>query len=58
MKSAEIGVWYKGKFCPLWSGLYTESSNNPSFVRGSLPNLSRALKAEQHDAGVVVWYED
>ena len=52
------GIWYKGKFCPLWGGLYAESSNNPSFVRGGLANVSRALKAEQHDAAVVVLYED
>lgn len=28
-------------------------SNNPSFIRGGLENVSRALKAEMHDAGVV-----
>ena len=40
-------------------GLYVGISNNPSFLSGAkgLPGLSRALKAEQHDAGVVVEYE-
>lgn len=52
------GIYYKGKFCPLWGGVYAESSNNPSFVRGGLADVSRALKAAQHDAAVVVIYED
>ena len=34
-------------------------SDNPSFRSGAqgLPNLSRAIKAEMHDAAVVVEYE-
>lgn len=58
MKKTEIGVWLKGEFCPLWSGVYTQMSNNPSFIRGGLPGLSRAIKVVVQDAGVVVWYED
>ena len=33
-------------------------SNNPSFIRGGLPGLSRAIKAEMHDAAVCVEYDD
>lgn len=51
------GTTYKGKFIPVWSGLYCETSNNPSFIRGGLPGLSRAIKAEQHDAAVCVEYD-
>lgn len=29
-------------------------SNNPSFIRGALPEMSRALKAEMNDASVCV----
>lgn len=35
-------------------GLYTDFSNNPSFQRAGLNNISRAIKAEMHDAGVVI----
>lgn len=50
----EKGCWYKGKFIPVGGGLYCDSSNNPSFIRGALPGLSRAIKAEMHDAAVCV----
>lgn len=53
----EKGVWFKGKFIPVWSGLYCGSSNNPNFIRGSLPNVSRAIKAGLADAAVCVEYE-
>ena len=53
----ERGVWYKGKFIPVGGGLYCQSSNNPSFIRGALPGISRAIKAEMHDAAVCVEYE-
>lgn len=53
----ERGCWWKGKFIPVGAGLYCESSNNPSFIRGGLPNISRAIKAERHDATVCVEYE-
>ena len=32
-------------------------SNNPSFARAGLPGISRTIKAEMHDAAVVVEYE-
>lgn len=48
------GVLFKGKFFPAYGGLYTRMSDNPSFIRGGLENISRALKAEIADAGVVV----
>lgn len=53
----EKGCWYKGKFIPAWGGLYCDSSDNPSFIRGALLGLSRAIKAEMHDAAVCVEYE-
>lgn len=52
------GVIYRGMFFPLWGGLYTDFSSNPSFRRAGLENVSRAIKAEMHDAGVVVEYEE
>lgn len=33
------------------------TSNNPSFVHGGIKDLSRAIKAEMHDAAVVVEYD-
>lgn len=40
-------------------GLYCFTSDNPSFRHGlkGLPNISRAVKAEMHDAAVCVEYE-
>jgi len=49
------GVWYKGRFCPVWGGLYI--SNSADFDHGALPDISRTLKAGKHDAAVVVEYE-
>ena len=40
-------------FFPAWCGLYTQMSNNPSFIRGGLDNISRTIKAEMADAGTV-----
>lgn len=59
MKESKKGLMFKGKFCPVWGGLYSDVSNNPSFLSGAkgLPGLSRAIKAEMHDAAVVVEYE-
>lgn len=37
-------------------GLYVDTSEG--FFRGTLPDISRTIKAEFHDAGVVVMYED
>jgi len=52
------GIVFKGKWCPIWGGLYAGSSDNPSFMRGGLKDVSRALKSELHDSAVVVLYED
>lgn len=54
VKETKEGCWYKGKFIPAWGGLYSQMSNNPSFIRGALPGMSRALKAEMNDASVCV----
>lgn len=53
-ETTKEGCLFKGKFIPVWGGLYSQSSNNPSFIRGALPGLSRALKAEMNDASVCV----
>ena len=50
------GVMFHNRFCPLWGGVYV-LVGNPSFFRGGLDGLSRTIKAEMHDAGVVVEYE-
>lgn len=50
-----LGIWYKGRFCPLWSGLYT--SDTEAFFRGGLEDMSRCLKCDD-SAAVVVIYED
>lgn len=50
-----MGIWYKGKFCPLWCGLYVDMSTE--FFRGTLPFVSRTLKCDD-SASVVVLYED
>ena len=58
MSESKKGVIYKGMFFPLWGGgLYCDMSNNPSFARAGLPGISRTIKAEMHDAAVVVEYE-
>ena len=59
MSELKKGVIYKGMFFPLWGGggLYCDMSNNPSFARAGLPGISRTIKAEMHDAAVVVEYE-
>ena len=58
MKEPKNGVIYKGMYFPPYCGLYSDMSNNPSFQRAGLPGVSRALKAEMHDAAVVVEYDD
>ena len=54
--SRKEGILYKGKFCPVWGGLYCANSEG-AFARGGLDGLSRAIKAEMHDAAVVVEYD-
>lgn len=50
------GVIYKGRFCPVWSGLYLFESD--LHHRGALEDISRTLKAGKNDAAVVVEVED
>ena len=58
MKEPRKGVYFKGAFWPLYGGGDCSISNNPSFLRGGLPDVSRAIKAEMHDAAVCVEYDD
>ena len=51
----EIGIWYMGKFLPLWGGVYLGTTQE--FFRGALRDVSRTLKCDD-SAAVVVWYED
>lgn len=50
----DLCVKYKGKYYRNGDGLYLNTSE--SFNRGGLSALSRTLKAETHDAGVVDCY--
>lgn len=50
----DLCVKYKGKYYRNGDGLYLNTSE--SFNRGGLSALSRTLKAEKHDAGVVDCY--
>ena len=50
------GIMFKGKFCEVWGGVYLGTTSR--FHRGTLPDVSRTLKANMHDAGVVVEYEE
>ena len=52
----EKGCWYKGRFIPVGGGLNDSASED--FYRGGLPGLSRALKANMHDASVCVEYQN
>ena len=45
-------IMFKGKRNVVWGGLYTNATQR--FFKEALPNLSRTIKAELHDAGVVV----
>ena len=45
-------IMFKGREIKEWDGLYTETTAD--FFRGGLDGVSRALKAEMHDAGVCV----
>lgn len=56
MKKKIEGVWYKGRFCPVWGGIYCR--NREDFFRGGLEDISRAIKANMQDAAVVVEYDD
>lgn len=45
------GIIWKGKFCPYWGGILITPS--PRFFRGGLDGVSRCLKAENNDVGVI-----
>ena len=45
-------VIFKGWVCVLGGGCYTGTSE--AFARGTLPGISRTIKAQIHDASVVV----
>lgn len=45
-------VIFKGKVCVLGGGCYICTSE--AFTRGTLPGISRTIKARIHDAAVVV----
>lgn len=44
VKETKEGCWYKGKFIPVWGGLYSNTSQE--FFRGALLGLSRTLKCD------------
>lgn len=44
VKEMEKGCSYKGKFIPVWWGLYDGTS--VEFFRGALPGISRTLKCD------------
>lgn len=54
MRSVE-GIWFKGRFCELWSGVYTHDT--VAFFRGSLKDVSRTVVCG-NAAAVIVLYED
>lgn len=56
MTEKDIGIVFKGRFCPLWGGLYL--SNSSDFDHGALPGIARTLKATKYDAAVVVLDEE
>ena len=43
-KVTKEGCWYKGKFIPVWGGLYDNTTIE--FFRGALPEISRTLKCD------------
>lgn len=45
-------IMFKGKRNVVWGGLYIRASKR--FFGPALPRISRTIKAELHDAGVVV----
>lgn len=58
MKRDRIEAEFKGMPFMAGDGLYSDMSNNESFRRGGLHHLSRAVKAEMHDAAVCIIHED
>lgn len=54
MKTTKEGCWFKGRFIPVWGGLYDGTSID--FFRGGLPGISRTLKCD--DSACVCVEED
>ena len=54
MKESKKGMMFKGRFCPLWGGLYSTATD--AFFRGGLENISRTIKCDD-SAAVIVEYE-
>ena len=48
----DCGIMFRGEWNVVWGGLYIRASKR--FFRPELPRISRTIKAELHDAGVVV----
>lgn len=48
----DCGIMFRGEWCVVWGGLYIRDSKR--FFRPALPRISRTIKAEFYDAGVVV----
>ena len=44
VKETKEGCWYKGRFIPVWGGLYDNTTME--FFRGALSGLSRTLKCD------------
>ena len=44
VKTTTEGCWFKGRFIPVWGGLYDGTSID--FFRGALPGISRTLKCD------------
>ena len=55
-KVKQVGIIFKGCFCPYWGGLNTSKSQ--SFFRPGLANVSVTILGENHNAGVVEIYEE
>ena len=55
MKNKELGVWYRGRFCPVGSTLHWNATER--FFRGGLQDLARAVKCDDSLA-IVLLYED
>jgi len=51
----EHGLWYNGRFCPVWSSLHWNAT--PDFYRGGMADIARSLKCDDSLA-VVVEYDD
>ena len=55
MTEKDIGIVFKGRFCPLWGGMAL--FNSDKYWHGGMEDICPTLRAEKNDAGVVVEYE-